>query len=318
MEMLAAQAAITQNTRGRVRRSMTEAEKLSDIKRVERVMRIPSYMYNPEFDDKSRYDALLGPMPEATTKTRQTKAPAGLPPYLASLYDTPLLTREQEGHLFKKMNLFLHLASREIENLKGKDAEKIKPQKLDLIEKWKEEASTIKQQIVSANLRLVVSLAKKQMNPQRDFFELVSDGNMPLIRAVDRFDPYRGNKFSTYASWAIIRNFQRTLPEEKERRDRFLNGYDELFDAAVDTRSNQREIENTQAKVEEQVMGLLGRLDERERRIILSRYGIGGADELSLEKLGRELGITKERVRQIESRAEEKLRKFALEEGVTL
>ena len=63
---------------------------------------------------------------------------------------------------------------------------------------------------------------------------------------------------------------------------------------------------------------MLGRLDERERRIIVSRFGINGAGEQTLEQLGRELGITKERVRQIEARAQEKLRKFAIEEKLEL
>jgi RNA polymerase primary sigma factor len=61
---------------------------------------------------------------------------------------------------------------------------------------------------------------------------------------------------------------------------------------------------------------MLGRLNDRERQILVSRFGLGGANELTLEQLGRELGITKERVRQIESRAQEKLRKFALEEHI--
>jgi RNA polymerase primary sigma factor len=63
---------------------------------------------------------------------------------------------------------------------------------------------------------------------------------------------------------------------------------------------------------------LLGRLDARERRVLISRYGIAGADAQTLEQLGRELGVTKERVRQIESRAHEKLRKLALEAKLDL
>ena len=66
------------------------------------------------------------------------------------------------------------------------------------------------------------------------------------------------------------------------------------------------------------VKGMLGRLDDRERRIIVSRYGINGVGEQTLEQLGRELGITKERVRQIESRAQEKLRKIAIEEKLEI
>ena len=70
--------------------------------------------------------------------------------------------------------------------------------------------------------------------------------------------------------------------------------------------------------MQEAVKGMLGRLDDRERRIIVSRYGINGASEQTLEQLGKELGITKERVRQIESRAQDKLRRFATEEKLDL
>ena len=71
-------------------------------------------------------------------------------------------------------------------------------------------------------------------------------------------------------------------------------------------------------RMQEAVKDMLGRLDDRERRIIVSRYGLDGAAEQTLEQLGRELGITKERVRQIESRAQDKLRRFAGEDQLDL
>jgi RNA polymerase primary sigma factor len=74
---------------------------------------------------------------------------------------------------------------------------------------------------------------------------------------------------------------------------------------------DEQEYESDRRCKLEAVQGMLGRLDDRERRILVNRYGLGGAGELTLEQLGRELGITKERVRQIESRAQDKLRKFA-------
>ena len=91
-----------------------------------------------------------------------------------------------------------------------------------------------------------------------------------------------------------------------------------MFEAAADNRMDEHEYENAQKRMQEAVKGMLGRLDERERRIIISRFGISGANEQTLEQLGRELGITKERVRQIESRAQEKLRKIAGEEKLDL
>jgi RNA polymerase primary sigma factor len=149
------------------------------------------------------------------------------------------------------------------------------------------------------------------VRPSNNFFELVSDGNMSLICAVEKFDFARGSKFSTYASWAIIKNFARTIPEEKSRRDRFVTGHEEMFEAAADHRYDEHEYESDHRRNQEAVQGMLGQLDDRERQILVSRYGLGGANELTLERLGRELGVTKQRVRQIESRAHEKLRRFA-------
>ena len=106
-----------------------------------------------------------------------------------------------------------------------------------------EEALDVKNQIIRSNLRLVVSIAKRHVGPSNNFFELVSDGNMSLIRAVEKFDFSRGNKFSTYASWAIMKNFARTIPEENYRRDRFVTGHEEMFEAAADNRTDEHEYE---------------------------------------------------------------------------
>ena len=273
-------------------------------------------MPNPIFDEPELRDIILGPIPEADPRSvRRTKPPKGLPPYLASLYEVPLLTREQEAHLFRKMNLLKALANRMRDAV---DPTRAKTADLDEIERLQEEALAVKNQLIRANLRLVVSIAKRHVGPSNNFFELVSDGNMSLIRAVEKFDFARGNKFSTYASWAIMKNFARTIPEENYRRDRFVTGHEEMFEAAADNRADEHEYESALKRMQEAVKGMLGRLDDRERRIIISRYGLNGANEQTLEQLGRELGITKERVRQIESRAQDKLRKFAGEDKLDL
>ncbi len=275
------------------------------------------YMAHPSFDDPALRGEILAEMPEPLDgkPARRTKAPKGLPPYLASLYEVPLLAREQEMHLFRKMNYLKFLADRLRRSI---DPAKARTADLDEIERFGDEALAVKNQIISANLRLVVSIAKRHVGPSNDFFHLVSDGNMSLIRAVEKFDYSRGNKFSTYASWAIMKNFARTIPEENFRRDRFVTGHEEMFEAAADNRSDEHEYESAQKRMQDAVKGMLGRLDERERRIIVSRYGISGASEQTLEQLGKELGITKERVRQIESRAQDKLRKIAGEEKLDL
>jgi RNA polymerase primary sigma factor len=275
------------------------------------------FMNDPSFEDPEAAAELLAPFapPAAGQATRRSRAPEGLPPYLVSLYDVPLLSREQERYLFRRMNYLKYRAHQLRELL---DPAHCKAAELDEIERLQEEALAAKNQIIRANLRLVVSIAKKRVGPTNNFFELVSDGNMSLIRAVEKFDAGRGFKFSTYASWAIMKNFTRSIPEEKHRRDRFVTGHEEMFEIAPDIRSDAYEQETGHRRSQEIVQGMLGRLNDRERRVLISRYGIGGADAQTLEQLGRELGVTKERVRQIESRAQEKLRKIAIEERLHL
>ena len=129
-------------------------------------------------------------------------------PYMVSLYKVPLLTREQEVHLFRKMNYLKYKASRLRERL-----DPARPQKTRMaqIEKLYEEIIATKNRIICANLRLVVSIAKRHVKPAQDIFDLVSDGNVSLMHAVEHFDYSFGNKFSTYAAWAIINNFSRTI-----------------------------------------------------------------------------------------------------------
>jgi RNA polymerase primary sigma factor len=271
-------------------------------------------MFDPSFDAEDAETTILAPFPEsrATRQSVSVKPPADVPPYLASLYtDTPLLTREQEAHLFRKMN---YLKYRALKLREALDPARASRSILDQIEALQAEALVVKNQIIRSNLRLVVSIAKKRVGPTNNFFELVSDGNMSLIRAVEKFDFSRGFKFSTYASWAIMKNFARTIPEEKTRRDRFVTGHDEMFDSAADHRSDERETESDHKRNQETVRGMLGKLNDRERQILVSRFGLNGSSEMTLEQLGKELGITKERVRQIESRAQEKLRHFAQEQ----
>ena len=117
---------------------------------------------------------------------------------------------------------------------------------MDQIERLYDEAVSTKNQIIRANLRLVVSIAKRHVGPTQNFFELVSDGNMSLMRAVEKFDYARGNKFSTYASWAIMKNFARTIPDEHRHHDRFRTSHAEMFAATEDERTDQFEQEAAQ------------------------------------------------------------------------
>jgi RNA polymerase primary sigma factor/RNA polymerase sigma factor len=274
-------------------------------------------MDSPEFHrkaaDKKIVDAEM-PVPEK--KTRRTKAPKGLPRYLASLYEVGLLNREQEQYLFRKYNFLKFRATQLREKL---DPTKARSSDMDKIEELYDAAVKIKNRIVQSNLRLVVSIAKRHVNSAEDFFQLVSDGNMSLIRAVEKFDYTRGNKFSTYASWAIMKNFARTIPGEFRQKDRFRPTSEELFLAHADQRTDRLMLENEQERRAEQVNRILESLDDREKKIVVSRFGLDYSQEpQTLKEVGAKLGVTKERIRQIEARAINKLRLAAEQEKIDL
>lgn len=297
----------------RYRRTRSTVYRIVNEMRADRILSQPvEYMYHPQFDEKNAEAEILGPEPKIAEGGRTARAPSGLPPYLQSLYEIPLLTREQEHHLFRKMNFLLHLAKKKLDSL---DRQHVKASQLDQIEALQDAALEVKRRLIRANLRLVVSIAKRHVAGGANLFELISDGNISLMRAVEKFDFGRGFKFSTYASWAIMKNFARTIPAENTRRDRFVTGHELAFEMAADGRTDEREYELSQQRMQSAVGKILDRLDERERKIIICRYGLDDHDgPLTLEQVGSRFGVTKERIRQIEARAITKLRQYANED----
>ncbi|MEX0717887.1 MAG: RNA polymerase subunit sigma-70 [Planctomycetaceae bacterium] len=126
--------------------------------RASRLLEQPiDYMDSPEFHKKNAEEVILGPAPEVPEKGK-LKAPPGLPPYLASLYSMPLLTREQEAHHFRKMN-FLKFQAAELR--KQLDSQRPKTKDMDRIEQLLDEGLAVKNFLIRSNLRLVVSIAKR-------------------------------------------------------------------------------------------------------------------------------------------------------------
>jgi RNA polymerase primary sigma factor/RNA polymerase sigma factor len=286
--------------------------------RYEQIMELPlDSIYNEDFEDASREAEYLGHEPEPASAPRKVRVPADLPSYLAALYDVPLLTREQEYHLFRKMNYLKHRANCLRQSLA--ELQQNRSKVMDEIDELYEAAVLVKNRIVQSNLRLVVSIAKRHVASSDDFFALVSDGNMSLIRAAEKFDYARGNKFSTYASWAIMKNFARTIPSEFKHRDRFRTTAEDLFFAQQDERVNPFIEETVQRTRQRELSKIFDRLDDREQKIIVARYGLGRDNEpLTLKEVGDALGVTKERIRQLEARALMKLREAADEAKIDL
>lgn len=270
---------------------------------------VVEFIDNNQFQSPSAEAVICGKPPEVSEDERPARMPSGLPAYLGELYRVRLLTKAEEQHYFRKMNFrkfqFLQLRA-------GLDSSKPSARLISRLERLLGEISGIKNLLIKSNLRLVVSIAKRYLKSNTGFFELVSDGNISLIRAVEKFDYSRGNKFSTYASWAILKNFTRSVPAEHQRLTRFQTGQEEVFTQSAERRGAFFSDEHANRSQRAVIQELLGELDGREQKVISCRFGLGDSIEPeTLEEVGTRLGVTKERVRQIEVRTLEKLRRIA-------
>ena len=298
-------------------RTSSTVHRIINEMRATQIFELPmDFMPNAEFSYRNAEKRIMAPIPEPETTTRRTRAPKGLHSYLTSLYEVTLLTREQEQHLFRKYNYTKFRADKLRKQL---DVDKPIYTAMDEIESWYDQAVQLKQMIVQCNLRLVVSIAKRHMKATDDFFTLVSDGNMSLIRAAEKFNYALGNKFSTYASWAIMKNFARTIPNEFKHRDRFRTSLDEMFAFQSDGKTNRQKLEREDLLRKSEVTKMLNNLDDREQQIIIRRFGLDPQREpQTLQQVGVEMGVTKERVRQIQAKALKKLRLNADERHLEL
>ncbi|MGY4766204.1 RNA polymerase sigma factor [Kribbella sp. CWNU-51] len=282
--------------------------------------------------------------------------------YLKQIGKVPLLNAEQEVELAKRIEAGL-FAEEQI----GDEASKLKEKVRDEYEWISEDGRRAKNHLLEANLRLVVSLAKRYTGRGMLFLDLIQEGNLGLIRAVEKFDYTKGYKFSTYATWWIrqaitramadqartiripvhmvevinkLARVQRQMLQDLGREptpEELAKELDMTPEKVIEVQKYGREpislhtplgedgdsefgdlIEDSEAIVpaeavsftllQEQLHAVLDTLSEREAGVVSMRFGLTDGQPKTLDEIGKVYGVTRERIRQIESKTMSKLR----------
>lgn len=229
-----------------------------------------------------------------------------------------LLTAAEERVLFLQFN-YARYRIREIQKDVWDSADRTptEAQAREML-RWNDIAERMREQIANTNLALVLAMAKRTRLSEVDFAEMVSEGNMALLRAVDKFDAERGFKFSTYACRAILKAFSRQGMKQTKHRQRFPAEFDPKLQKSdfLETRRKERVLDDA-AEVRRIVLENQAELSEIERTVIEHRFGIErplqNDKPLTLEQIGKMIGVTKERVRQIQNKALAKIREELVE-----
>ncbi|MDP1663276.1 MAG: sigma-70 family RNA polymerase sigma factor [Phycisphaerales bacterium] len=223
-----------------------------------------------------------------------------------------ILTGAQEKVLFHQFNFARYKIWTIQRDVWATDARKPSPEQADMILRWYRKSDLIREQIANTNLALVLAMAKRTRMSEVDFADLVSEGNMALLRAVDKFDAGRGYKFSTYACRAILKAFSRQGMKLSKYRQRFPTDFDPKLEKSNFLETKRATFEKDAAEeVKRIVLDNRADLTDVERTVIEHRFGLesGEIDKpMTLEQVGQIIGVTKERVRQIQNKAMEKIR----------
>jgi len=183
---------------------------------------------------------------------------------------------------------------------------------------WHRKFEHFREYLVRTNLALVLAMAKRTRLGDIDFAEVVSEGNMALLRAVDKFSVDRGFKFSTYACRAILKAFSRTSLKASKYKTRFPVEFEPDFEKSDWTDRRRDAVEEDCVDELKQIVDRnLAELSDVEQTVIRRRFNWQQQEDspLTLEEVGQIIGVTKERVRQIQNKALTKIR-LVMEDGV--
>lgn len=223
-----------------------------------------------------------------------------------------ILTGAQEKILFHQFNYARYRIWAIQQDVWKSDSRIPEPEEAQEILRWHRIADRIREQIAETNLALVLAMAKRTRMSEVDFADLVSEGNMALLRAVDKFDAGRGYKFSTYACRAILKAFSRQGMKLSKYRQRFPTDFDPKLERSNFLEVKRSTFERDAAEeVKRIVLENRADLSDVERTVIEHRFGLEAGEiekPMTLEQVGQIIGVTKERVRQIQNKAMEKIR----------
>ena len=249
---------------------------------------------------------------DLSTSSRQ----ALLPEYLQVLKSTPVLSRDQEIDLFRRYNFLKYLVATDRHQLKLAN---VSAALLARLEGYLDEAEEIRRVLVEANLRLVVSIASKHTTGGANFLDLVSKGNFALIQAVEEYDYASDVRFSRLAALSIAKEYAKVSGRSTELTRKQAESLATIQRGLRQTTADVLAIERARQNLTQVIRD---ELDQREQHVIMHHFGLTGSsirkNTKTLKQIGDELGLTKERIRQIELTALQKLRQCLSKEQFEL
>ncbi len=221
-------------------------------------------------------------------------------------YRRKLLSKADEAQLFLRYNYARFRLSRLAERQRKRAT---KSRALAMLE-WHDRTQKVRGDLVAANMSLVVAMARRTRIPNVDFPELISEGNMALLRAIGKFDVSRGFKFSTYACRAILQGFNRMAGKTGRYNSRFGVQYDpDLETSEHDVHKHEMQRAAVIEDLQEIVAKNRAKLSQTEWTVVVERFGLAGRGKgKTLAKVGKMLGLSNERIRQIQKDALAKIR----------
>jgi len=277
----------------------------------QRLQETAECVYEAQFADEGTRLTLLGPMPGSKAAASACDD-SGIHTVAFNVGATP--TGDQELFLFRRFN---YCRNRSMEILRAYAGRRLNAQGARDLLRWEHLIRETRGEIVRVNMPLVIAMAKRTRITAVDHTELISEGNLALLRAVEKFDCSRGFKFSTYACRAILKSFSRVATRTTRYRGYFPVEFDPTLERGDHLENKRGNAESDSLQDLRAILGEnLARLNQAEETVIRARFALderehpfgGPIKGKTLEQVGEIIGVTKERVRQIQNKALGKLR----------